>query len=201
MGSGAAVPEDPWMRGAYRSEEADTPMDTGSGGQVVSNKYFPQREFLKFETQVKPEPVIKKLKEFNTIVPEHLRLLDSVLEQLPSLTSSSSPDPGLVSSLLTVLKWPDLQSFPGLDILRASLLNPAYNPLLMEKSALDEIFSLCLRHLDNSSPPNCQMLSLRYWSFLLITKNKECSFDISDNKLIVLGFYVIYSTVRRGKLS
>jgi len=160
MGS-AAPPEDPWMRGAYRSEEAETPMDTGSGAQVVSNKYFPQKQFLFFETPVKPEPVIKKLKEFNTLVPENLRLEDSVLEQLPSLSSSSSADPGLVSSLLTVLKWPDLQSFPGLDILRASLLNPVYNPLLMEKSALDEIFSLCLRHLDNSSPPNCQMLSLR----------------------------------------
>ena len=196
MGSGAAAPEDPWMRGAYRSEEADTPMDTGSGGQgVVSNKYFPQREFLKFETQVKPEPVIKKLKEFNTIVPENLRLEDSVLEQLPSLTSSSSADPGLVSSLLTVLKWPDLQSFPGLDILRASLLNPAYNPLLMEKSALDEIFSLCLRHLDNSSPPNCQMLSLRYWYLLFLW-----DFFIK-NVTYFLGFYVIYSTVRREKVS
>ena len=163
MGNRGALPEDPWMRGAYRSEEADTPMDTGAPG-VISNKYFPQKEFLKFETQVKPEPVIKKLKEFNTIVPENLRLEDSVIEKLPSLASGSSPDPALVSSLLTVLKWPDLQSFPGLDILRASLLNPVYQPLLIEKSSLDEIFSLCLRHLDKSSPPNCQMLSLRYRS-------------------------------------
>merc|ERR1712117_643679 len=30
-----------------------------------------------------------------------------------------------------------------------------------EKTVLDEIFSCCMRHLDKSSPANCQMLSLR----------------------------------------
>lgn len=162
MGNRGAPPEDPWMRGAYRSEEADTPMDTGSGDQgVISNKYFPQKELLSFDSQVKPEPVIKKLKEFNSLVSEELRLDVSVLEQLPSLTSSSSPDPGLVSSLHKVLEWPDLQSFPGLDVVRASLLNPAYQPLMMEKDSLDSIFSRCLDNINHNKPPNCQMLSLR----------------------------------------
>ena len=92
-------------------------MDTTSNG-VISNKYFPQQEFLYFDSQVKPDPVIKKLKEFNALVPEEQRVEEALLEQLPSLTSSSSPDPSLISTLLTLLKWPDAQTFPALDILR-----------------------------------------------------------------------------------
>ena len=168
-GSGGAVtgsqggppPEDPWMAGAYRTEDTADKMDTDSGPAVINNKYFPQQGYLYFDSQVKPEPVVKKLKEFNSLVPAEQRLEDSVLDQLPSLTSSPGPDPGLVSALHSVLKWPEAQTFPALDLLRASLLNPGCQPLLTEKTSLDEIFSLCLRHVDKASPPNCQMLSLR----------------------------------------
>ena len=150
-------PEDPWMQGAYRSDET---MDTSSGG-VVSNKYFPQQDFVFFDSVVKPEPVIKKLKEFNAVVPGDQRVDESVLEQLPSLTSSSSPDPGLVSALLTVLQWPEQHTFPALDILRSSLLNSGAVSLITEKSSLDQVFSSCLRHVASSSPAPAQMLSLR----------------------------------------
>ena len=152
------------MAGAYRSDEADIDMDTNSnGGAVVSNKYFPQPEFLYFDSQVKTEPVVRKLKEFNGLVSVEQKIEDVALEQVPFLTTKSSADvdPNMISTLHRLLRWPDSQTFPALDILRASLLNTGCQPLLLEKSSLDEIFSLCLRHLDKSSPPNCQMLALR----------------------------------------
>jgi len=157
---GFPAPEDPWMAGAYRTDDGEEKMDTTSNG-VISNKYFPQQEFLYFDSQVKPDPVIKKLKEFNALVPEEQRVEEALLEQLPSLTSSSSPDPSLISTLLTLLKWPDAQTFPALDILRSALLNISCQPLLIEKSSLDEIFSACLRHVEKTSPVNSQMLALR----------------------------------------
>jgi len=163
--SGDKVSVHSWnMAGAYRSDEADIDMDTNSnGGAVVSNKYFPQPEFLYFDSQVKTEPVVRKLKEFNGLVSVEQKIEDVALEQVPFLTTKSSADvdPNMISTLHRLLRWPDSQTFPALDILRASLLNTGCQPLLLEKSSLDEIFSLCLRHLDKSSPPNCQMLALR----------------------------------------
>ena len=161
VGGQGPPPEDPWMAGAYRSDEADVNMDTSNGGGVVSNKYFPQHDYLYFDSQVKAEPVVKKMKEFNGQVPEEQKVEEGLLDQLPSLCTSSSPDPNIISTLHRLLKWPDAQTFPALDILRSSLLNTGCHSLLLEKSSLDEIFSACLRHLDKTSPPNCQMLALR----------------------------------------
>ena len=119
VGAVSPLPEDPWMQGA---------MDTSGG--PVSNQYFPRQNFLYFETAVKPELMVKKLREFNTNVDDELRLEDTSLEQLPSLTTSSLPDPGLITSLMTVLRWSDQNTFPALDILRSALLNISAQPLL-----------------------------------------------------------------------
>jgi len=150
-----APPPDPWMQGAYRTEEA---MDTGV---EVKNSYFPQTEFLKFDSQVKAEPMVNKLKEFNSIVPDNLRLDSALLEKIPSLATSNTPDPDVSTTLKTLLSWPDAQVFPALDLLRASLLNPSSHTILLEKSSLDLIFSTCLKHVDKTSPAPCQMLALR----------------------------------------
>eukprot|EP00092_Neocalanus_flemingeri_P037378 GFUD01040702.1.p1 GENE.GFUD01040702.1~~GFUD01040702.1.p1 ORF type:complete len:806 (-),score=248.04 GFUD01040702.1:260-2677(-) len=155
-GQGARIPEpDPWMQGAYRTEES---MDTGT---EVKNSYFPLNEFLQFNSQVKAEAMVNKLKEFNSQVSAELQLDPSLLEQLPSLATSPTPDSALPAALNTLLTWPDAQVFPALDLLRASLLNPASQAILIEKSSLDQIFSSCLKHVDKTSPPPCQMLALR----------------------------------------
>lgn len=154
QGPGMAEP-DPWMSGAYRTEE---PMDTGAG---ANNSYFPLSEFLKFDSQIKAEPMVNKLKEFNNLVSADLKLDTTILDQLPSLATSSSPDPTLSLALNTLLTWPDAQVFPALDLLRASLLNPASHAIILEKSTLDQIFSSCLKHVDKDSPAPCQMLALR----------------------------------------
>jgi len=150
-----APPPDPWMQGAYRTEES---MDTGV---EVKNSYFPQMEFLKFDSQVKAEPMVNKLKEFNSVVPDNLRLDPALLEKVPSLATSNTPDPDVSITLKTLLSWPDSQVFPALDLLRASLLNPSSHTILLEKSSLDQIFSTCLKHVDKTSPAPCQMLALR----------------------------------------
>merc|ERR1712013_476026 len=121
-----APPPDPWMQGAYRTEEA---MDTGV---EVKNSYFPQTEFLKFDSQVKAEPMVNKLKEFNSLVPVNLRLDPALIEKVPSLANSNTPDPDVSTTLKTLLSWPDAQMFPALDLLRASFLNPSSHTILLE---------------------------------------------------------------------
>ena len=156
---GGAPPPDPWMQGAYRTDEGEVGMDTSNG--VVSNKYFPQTDFLYFDAPLKSEPLVKKLKEFNSSVPGDLQVEETLLEQLPSLATSNSPDPSLVSVLHNILKWPQDKTFPALDLLRAAIVNTASHSALLEKSSLDNIFSICIKHVDKSAPANCQMLSLR----------------------------------------
>ena len=156
---GGAPPPDPWMQGAYRTDEGEVGMDTSNG--VVSNKYFPQTDFLYFDAPLKSEPLVKKLKEFNSSVPGDLQVEETLLEQLPSLATSNSPDPSLVPVLHNILKWPQDKTFPALDLLRAAIVNTASHSALLEKSSLDNIFSICIKHVDKSAPANCQMLSLR----------------------------------------
>jgi len=155
-GQGPRVPPpDPWMQGAYRTEES---MDTGV---ELKNTYFPLNQHLFFETQIKAEGLVNKLKEFNSQVPAEIQLDQAILEQLPTLATSPTPDPSLANALKKLLSWPDTQVFPALDLLRASLLNPGSQAHLLEKSSLDQLFSSCLKHVDKTSPPACQMLALR----------------------------------------
>ena len=159
-GGGGGPPPDPWMQGAYRTDDSEVMMDT-SGGAVVSNQYFPQSDFIYFAAPLKAEPLVKKLKEFNGSVAADLQVEEGLLDQLPSLASSSSPEPALVTALHTILQWPPEKTFPSLDLLRAAIINPGSHSVLLEKSCLDKIFSSCIQHLDKDSPANCQMLALR----------------------------------------
>ena len=156
---GGAPPPDPWMQGAYRTDEGEANMDTSNG--VVSNKFFPHTDFIYFDAPLKCEPLVKKLKEFNSSLPSEQQVEENLLELLPSLATSNTPDPSLVPLLHTILQWPQEKTFPALDLLRAAILNISSHPALMEKSSLDNIFSSCIKHIDKSSPANCQMLSLR----------------------------------------
>ena len=80
---------DPWMTGAYRTGEDENGMEV----DVKANTYFPLLDFLTFNTLVKAEPMVKKLKEFNALVPEDVKVADSLLEVLPSLATTSPADP------------------------------------------------------------------------------------------------------------
>jgi len=136
-------------------------VETGIIPEERNNKYYPLTEFLKFDGQVKAEPMVKKLKEFNSQVPAELQVDASLLEQLPSLSTSASPDPSLLPALSTLLSWPDDKIFPAIDLIRSALLNPATQPILLEKSFFDKLLSVCLKHIDKKSPETCQMLALR----------------------------------------
>jgi len=198
-----APPPDPWMQGAYRTDESmDTGAPVGPGQASIiprDNKYFPLKEFIKFDSPVKAEAMVNKLKEFNSQVPAEMQVDNSLLEQLPSLSTSSSPDPSLVPALSTMLSWPDAQVFPAIDLIRSALLNPASQPILLEKSFLDKLFSLSLKHIDKNSPPACQMLVLRALSNLFSCEEGEQLMRTYRNSVISRVFDHLFPIVGNNK--
>jgi len=164
---------DPWMQGAYRTEEGSNGMDTSDNAKP--NNYFPMAEFLLFNQPVKAEAMTKKLKEFNSQVLEELRVEESLLDSLPSLatTAPTSPSTPLIDALTTLLTWPAANIFPVLDLVRAVLLCPATQDLLLEKDILDKVFSACLQQVDKEAPAPAQMLALRTLSNMFATMKGE----------------------------
>jgi len=163
-----APPPDPWMQGAYRTEES---MDC-NGDTVETNSYFPQSDFLRFDSQIKTDAMVNKLKEFNAGMGEDLKLEDFALEKLPTLCSPL-PDSSIGSTLSALLKWPDEKIFPVLDLVRFAILNPSSHPVLFQQECLDLLFSSCLRNIDSSCPAPCQMLALRVLSNMLSIEKGE----------------------------
>jgi len=165
MGNGPAVP-DPWMQGAYRSDEG-----TG-GGAVVdmdvqeTNPYFPQSEFLRFDQGIKGEAMLKKMKELNSLVPEEKQLTESQLENLPKIAIEEADNKEGVASMLKILSWDHAHIFPCLDLIRLVILHPINQNHIIEKTFLDTLFSVCLSSLSKQSPMANQFLSLRVLSNL-----------------------------------
>jgi len=168
-------------------------------GVEVKNSYFPLNDFLMFDSQVKAEAMVNKLKEFNSQVSAELQLDSAILEQLPSLATSPTPDSSLLPALVTLLKWPDAQVFPALDLLRSSLLNPGSQAILLEKSFLDQLFSSCLKHVDKTSPPPCQMLALRALSNLFSCQQGELLLRTYRESVISRVFEQLFPIVGDNK--
>lgn len=164
---------DPWMQGAYRTEEGSNGMDTSNNAKP--NNYFPQSEFLFFNQAVNAEKMSKKLKEFNSQVLEELRVEESLLDALPSLATEAptSPTTPLIGAITTLLSWPAANIFPVLDLVRAILLCPATQDLLLEKDILDKVFSACLEQVKKEAPAPAQMLALRTLSNMFTTTKSE----------------------------
>ena len=164
---GVNPPPDPWMQGAYTTSQANG-MDVDT-----PNPYFPHTEFIRFDQALKAEPLINKLKEFNSKVESELKLEDSVIEVLPNLALSENKDPDGVANLLRVLRWKDEYIFPALDLVRLVLLHPHNQSFVLDKSFLDQLFSVCLRNVNKESPQPTQMLALRVLSNLFSVAQGE----------------------------
>ena len=161
---------DPWMTGAYRTDGDGMEQDNNA----KANTFFPMLEFLLFNQPVKAEVMVKKLREFNALVPEDVRVEDALLAELPSLATMAPPAPApLLSALASLLRWPDAQIFPALDLCRAVLLCPASQHLLLEKEMLDKVFSACLRQVTKEAPAPAQMLALRLLSNMFASDKGE----------------------------
>ncbi|XP_040576128.1 phospholipase A-2-activating protein [Lepeophtheirus salmonis] len=130
-----------------------------SGG--TPNPYFPQIEFLQFASPPKISPMLKKLKEFNDISePEH-QLSQEELWKLPDFISQDCATQSDIDVLIKILKWPMDNLFPGLDLLRLSVLKESTQNILLAPTIVSTVLSVLLTNIETGSPPNNRMLALR----------------------------------------
>ena len=67
-----------------------------------------------------------------------------------------------VVTLAHILRWPQDKIFPGLDVLRLSVLDPTASALLLsDAQAADKVLSLCYAGMEGSAPPQAKFLALR----------------------------------------
>jgi len=171
-----APPPDPWMQGAYVTSD----VAAGGGSQDVedmdaqeTNPYFPLFEFLRFDQGIKSEAMLKKLKELNSQVPEEKQLTEDQLVNLPKVALEEAENPDGIANLLKVLSWDPAHIFPCLDLIRLVILHPINQKLIIEKTFLDALFSVCLSSLSKTSPTANTFLSLRIISNLFSVQGSQ----------------------------
>jgi len=196
MMSGGCPPPDPWMQGAYRTEES---MDITTE-HSVSNAYFPQNDFLRFDQALRPDAMVKKLKEFNEKMDEEKRLDAAELEAMPNLAVLEADNAEGVARLLQLVQtWPDQQLFPLLDLIRLILLHPHNQKHVLQKEFLEKLFSVCLKHIDNSSTVQNQMLSLRVLTNMFSTKQGEDFLLMYRDSVVSRIFEKLFPVVDENK--
>jgi len=165
-------PPDPWMQGAYKTSE--TVGDATIAMEVEeTNQYFPHTDFLRFDGGIKAEALVKKLKEFNSQVPEDKRLSEDDLQKLPDLALAQPENSESVANLLKVLSWEASLIFPSLDLIRLIILHPNNQKHVLEKNFVDTLFSVCLANLGKEAPLANQFLGIRCLCNLFTTEAGE----------------------------
>jgi len=189
---GSAPPPDPWMQGAYRTEESVMDVDE-------PNPYFPQTEFLKFDQALKAEPLVNKLKEFNAQIEEEKRLSDADIEGLPNLALLGDSNPDGVANLLKVLSWKAGCIFPGLDLVRLVLLHPYNQQHVLQKDFMDKLISVCMEHINKESSVPNQLLSLKIISNLFSTTEGDDFLNTYRESVITRIFERLFPVINDNK--
>lgn len=153
----------------------------GSGAYSADteiNNHFPMREMLTFKSLPKLDQMLKKLKEFNSQVPNELQLLDGQIDRMEHLCRpDGEPQIPDVLSLVSMLRWPQDKLFPVLDITRLAVVNPKLGTIIFKHDILNEILTALVQSVKETSPDNSQMLALRCFANL---------FDTDEGKTLLL---------------
>ena len=74
---------------------------------------------------------------------------------------------------MKALRWPCEMTFPALDILRLSILNPKVHEYLLDDFVLNDLLSMFFLMIKEGMPANNQMLALRSLVNLFSTEKGE----------------------------
>lgn len=159
-GGGAADP--------FTGDQAYTSTNGSSSSSASEScpAFFPQTEFVTFSQMPKVEALTSKLLEFNGKVPASVQLPEEHLMRLPQkFGQKDSPvEAADVSNLFRVLRWPREFAFPGLDLVRLSLLSLEASEAVLASSknhSSGELVDLLLQAMTDVARPTNQMLAMR----------------------------------------
>jgi len=143
---------------------------------LSSYKHFPQQSYLDFDGG-KLELILKKILEFNTSLAlseatksfaldqNEILSLNHCIQTLQNVSfyHSTSIEPGELLVIDKVLKWPTEKRFPGLDLLRLSILHPSAAKQY-SKQKEDNVIFIVMSYLLQEGEPVANYLML--WRFI-----------------------------------
>ncbi|KAG8039653.1 hypothetical protein G9C98_000382 [Cotesia typhae] len=133
------------------------PIPESSNASTFS--YFPHGSYIKLE-QANYTAILEKIKEFNSQLGECLkRIPETNLEAVVNLTKGQLQqlDAQIISTLWTLLEWPNEFVFPVLDVARLAILQKSANNILCSENLIPVI----QRHLAPEAVAANQMLIFR----------------------------------------
>ncbi|XP_041475058.1 phospholipase A-2-activating protein-like [Lytechinus variegatus] len=166
-GGGGAGGHDPFTgASSYKPGGSGAAAKPQPAATMSTNQYFPKKDYVTFDS-ANTQAILGKITQLNSTVDASCRLDDTALSHLESLAAcvsngqGSTPTGQQLASMWSLLQWPQDQVFPGLDLLRLAIRNPAVNQHFCNPKDgpgfLSHLFSLAV----NSSPPANHMLLYR----------------------------------------
>lgn len=166
-GGGGGGGHDPFTGGSsYRPGGSGAAQPQATVVTQSTNQYFPKKDYVTFDS-ANTQAILGKITQLNSTIDASCRLDDATLSHLESLLACMSNGQGgtptgqQLAALWSLLQWPQDQVFPGLDLLRLAIRNPAVNQHFCNSKDGPSFFSHLFSLAANSSPAANHMLLYR----------------------------------------
>ncbi|XP_050305466.1 phospholipase A-2-activating protein [Anthonomus grandis grandis] len=150
-----------------------------------SSTFFPVTSYRTFDSG-DPTVILKKLKEFNSQLPDNNKASESDLESLVKICGGSTEDRSSYEVLFRLLMWPEDKIFPVLDILRMAVRHEINNREIVRMHDGGVIEGLKRFISGSNKVPNNTIVALRALCNLCVHEDGENlifdnRFDIVEN--------------------
>ncbi|XP_031618789.1 phospholipase A-2-activating protein [Contarinia nasturtii] len=163
---------------------------TGASSHTTTSstavKHFPYSEYTALTT-CDPTKVLAKLKEFNNMVDETLKVSDKELEEVIKLAQNDFSSSESIVVMKKLLLWPNERLFPVLDIFRLAVCDETSCTELITPDVLNIIIQ------NVGIPPANQLMSIRALSNML-----GHSYGRSHIDSCLANVLVAVSTTKKG---
>ncbi|XP_014481600.1 PREDICTED: phospholipase A-2-activating protein [Dinoponera quadriceps] len=153
-----------------------------SSNTSICPSYIPHLKYLKLE-QANLSAIFDKLRELNTKQESMYKIPEEKLEAVGKLTSDGVSEEvriNAISTLKSLLNWPNDIVFPALDIARLTVLHKEVNDQL----CTEELLPIIRRHVKSDATSSNQMLTFRLLANMFqYEKGEKLCLDNKDEML------------------
>ncbi|XP_076758177.1 phospholipase A2 activator protein isoform X1 [Xylocopa sonorina] len=175
--------------------------------------YIPHTKYLKLE-QANLTQILEKIRELNAKQNDPFKVSNDKLESLVKLAGDQAPEQlktNALTTLKTLLSWPDDVLFPVLDVTRLAVLCKEVNDVL----CTEELLQIVKKHIRPDALPSNQMLTFRLLANMFSHERGEklclsCKDEIlkllseleslaNKNNQVAISTYILNLTVALNK--
>ncbi|CAL7942520.1 unnamed protein product [Xylocopa violacea] len=202
----------PQMTANTAAQESARPAASNSSDTSVPS-YIPHTKYLKLE-QANLTQILEKIRELNAKQNDPFKVSNDKLESLVKLAGDQAPEQlktNALTTLKTLLSWPDDVLFPVLDITRLAVLCKEVNDVL----CTEELLQIVKKHIKPDALPSNQMLTFRLLANMFSHERGEklclnCKDEIlkllseleslaNKNNQVAISTYILNLTVALNK--